>query len=314
MTDYLIIYNRLKKNLKKLNKLLKNGEVSAFRLYEKDIPEYPYIIDIYNDHALIYEKGKRLDDSDNEQLKLHYLHKENIEKAVTEVLNIRPENIIVKTRLVQKGKDQYEKLKKTQKYFNIKENGMKFKVNLYDYLDSGLFLDHRPLRKIIQETSNGKKVLNLFSYTGSISVAAAMGGGTVTTMDMSNTYLEWARDNFVLNKLDQYQHTFIKADVLQYMKNLRDTFDIIVLDPPSFSNSKKMEEDFNVQDFHPILINTLMKHLSPAGVMYFSNNFTKFKLDSKLEDRYQIKEITYKSIPEDFRNKKIHRCFEVRHK
>jgi 23S rRNA (cytosine1962-C5)-methyltransferase/23S rRNA (guanine2445-N2)-methyltransferase / 23S rRNA (guanine2069-N7)-methyltransferase len=314
MEDYSIIYNRLKKNYKKLNKLLKNKQVTAYRLYEKDIPEYPYIVDVYNDCALIFEKGKLLDHSDKEQLELHLAHKNNTVKAVCELLDIKTNRVILKTRLVQQANNVFEALKKAERYFSIHENGMKFKVNLVDHLETGLYLDQRSLRKIIKETAKDKKVLNLFSYTGAASVAAAIGGGNVTTMDMSNTYLEWARENFQLNKLDEYQHTFIKADVLQYIKNLRDTFDIIILDPPSFSKSKSMQEDFNVQDFHVNLIMTLMKHLTNKGVLYFTHSFSKFKLDSSLEERYQIKDITYKTIPEDFRNKKIHQCFEIRKK
>jgi len=314
MADDSIIYNRLKKNHKKLSKFLKSEGIEAFRLYEKDIPEYPYIVDIYKDFALVYEKGKKLDYSDNSQLNLHHKHKDQMLKAITDLLEIPFEKIILKSRLVQKGKDQYEKIEKSNRFFIVKENQMKFKVNLFDYLDSGLFLDHRPLRKLLSSETNQKSVLNLFAYTGSLSVASAVGGSTVTTVDMSHTYLEWAKDNFNINKISLNDHKFIQADALKYIDSLKENFDIILLDPPSFSNSKRMETDFNVQDGHLGLINKLMNHLSHDGTLYFSNNFTKFKLSSVLEDAFHIKEITFKTIPIDFRNKKIHRCFEIKHK
>ena len=315
MTDNSTILNRLKKNLKARKSLVKTGLTSAYRLYEKDIPEYPYIIDIYNDFAVIYEKGKKLNENDEVQKAKHLEHLNLIKNALTEVLKINNSQIIVKQRVKQSGKNQYEQLSKQNNFIEVNEFDFKFRVNLFDYLDTGLFLDHRPLRQKISIEAKDKKVLNLFSYTGSISVAAAVGGGFVTTVDMSKTYIDWAKENFKINNLSIADHKFVQADVLQFIEsNQIENFDIIILDPPSFSNSKRMEEVFNVQDAHVKLIETLMNKLNTNGVLYFSNNFRNFKMDEKLQEKFKIKDITRSSIPIDFRDPKIHVCFEIRHK
>ena len=314
MQDYSIILNRIKKNLKARKSFLKSERISAYRLYEKDIPQYPYIVDIYNDHAVIYEKG--LQAKNDEDKSKHVTHKKQIIDALKEVLSIPDSQIVLKERNKQKGKSQYIKVASYDQFNQIQENGCLFYVNFYDYLDTGLFLDHRPLRKIISSSSSNKKVLNLFSYTGSISVAAAMGGANVTTVDMSKKYIEWAKKNFKLNDLATSEHEFIQADVLKYLQSDLQSklFDIIILDPPSFSNSKKMDETFNVQDYHFEMIENLMSHLSSEGVLYFSNNFRKFQISEKLQELFSVKDITYKTIPQDIRDKKIHQCFEIRNK
>ena len=322
MNDATTILNRLRKNYKNRKGLVKSEKLSAYRLYEKDIPEYPYIIDIFNDHALIYEKGKRIKEDNPEELQLQKLHRAHLIAALKEIYNFPRANIIFKERKKQKGKEQYNSLA-TKKYdphkklklITVKEGDFDFLVNLYDYLDPGLFLDHRPLRKIIKKESHGKEVLNLFAYTGSISVAAATGGAKVTTVDMSKTYLDWAVDNFEANDLNPDEHNFIQADVLQFITELpRNTFDIVILDPPSFSNSKRMEETFDVQRDHSKLIVPIMESLRPDGILYFSNNYRKFKLDPEILDSYQVKDISAQSIPKDFRDLKIHVCFKIQKK
>lgn len=314
MTNDSIIYNRIKKNYRKLAKFLKKEEIDAFRLYEKDIPEYPFIIDIYSNRAVIYEKGKKLDLNDQNQLELKRTHLDEITSALRELLEIKKENIHIKERNIQKGKNQYEKLEKTSHFFYINEGDLKFRVNLHDYLDTGLFLDHRPLRKILRQDSTDLKVLNLFAYTGSLSVACAKAGAIVTTVDMSKTYIEWAKENFKLNHIDPHQHKFTQADALKYIDGLHESFDLILLDPPSFSNSKRMKETFNVQDFHEDIILKLMKNLNQNGKLYFSNNYTKFKISDNLSKNFKVQDITYKTIPQDFRNKKIHQCFLIEQK
>lgn len=313
MTDFSSIYNRLKKNYKKLNNLRKNNEITAYRLYEKDIPEYPFIIDVYNDFVVVYEKGVRLNESDTAQVELFNQHRQHAKQAICELFQIPEDHIIFKARTIQKGSGQYKKIEALGKFQIIQENGMKFKVNLYDYLDTGIFLDHRPLRKLLKETASGE-VLNLFAYTGSLSVACALAGAKVTTVDMSHTYLDWAGENFRLNGLKIADYKFTQADALKYIDGLHKKYDCILLDPPSFSNSKRMEETFNVQDFHKDMIHKLMKWLNKDGVLYFSNNFTKFKMNPTIEKEFQVEEITHRTIPEDFRNKKIHRCFKISHK
>ncbi len=193
--DYTVIRNRLQKNLKKLKSYLSKGGIEAYRLYNKDIPEYPYLIDLYGEHAVIYEQGKKLTDEEDT---LREKHQQHIEQALTEILSIPPARQHFKIRERQKGNDQYRPLDpKSQDFFPVSEPPMKFLVNLERYLDTGLFLDMRPLRQYLLQNSKGKKVLNLFCYTGSLSVAAAAGEGLVTSVDMSRTYLDWSYENFL---------------------------------------------------------------------------------------------------------------------
>ena len=242
MSDFNTIFNRLEKNYKHKLKWAKRNQIEAFRLYEKDIPDFPFIVDLYLNNAVIYEK--RDEEIDAEK----FNHFEFIISAVKQLLNISEENIIIKSRFRQKGSTQYTKIEEKNETILIKEGPAQFVVNLHDYLDTGLFLDHRPLRKIIFEQSKDKKVLNLFSYTGSISVMAGMGQAkSVTSVDMSQTYQEWAKKNFEVNQLSLTQNQFIVDSALEYLKKASSRFDLIVLDPPTFSNSKKMTEDFEVE-------------------------------------------------------------------
>ena len=313
MKESSIFFNRLRKNLKIRKNLVKKSELTAYRLYEKDIPEYPYIIDIFGDYAIVYEKGKRIYDDNLEDIDIQVEHQQDILEALIAVMAFDEENIIFKTRKVQRGNDQYEKINRHEEFFTVTENDMKFLINVHDYLDPGLYLDHRPLREIIRNSSEGKKVLNLFAYTGSISVAAALGGGLTTTIDMSNTYLSWAEDNFAENNIELKKHHFLQEDITKLLMDpLDEKFDMIILDPPSFSNSKRMEDIFDVQRDHYVMVKNLMKSLTPNGVLYFSNNYRKFKLDEHILENYQVKDITLKTIPKDFRDLKIHVCFEIR--
>ena len=308
MQNSSILQNRLIKNKKKLKSYLKRNNISCFRLYDKDIPEYPYIIDIYDESALIYEKGKRL--SEDEQI-LRNEHLNDAKEALINGLNIKEENIILKIREKKQGANQYTKLDKTSKKVVVKESGLRFLVNFHDYLDTGLFLDHRPLRNEIREIAQNKKVLNLFAYTGSISIYAASGGARVTTVDLSKTYISWAQENFQLNDFKNIDHDFIVSDVFEYLKECSKGFDIIIIDPPSFSNSKKIDSIFDVQRDHRGLIELAAKRLNKDGVIYFSNNFRKFKIDEEILSSFKVKDISFQSIPEDFRDKKIHQCFKI---
>jgi 23S rRNA (cytosine1962-C5)-methyltransferase len=309
------IKNRLIKNKKKLKAYLEKNNIEAFRLYNKDIPEYPYLIDIYHDRAVIYEQGKKLGD-DQEQMRA--THQTDIQRALSEALNIDSSKQYFKTREKQKGNNQYNPLDPTsQDFFTVNEPPFKFLVNLERYLDTGLFLDHRPLRQFIFTQTRDKKVLNLFCYTGSISVAAALGGGVVTSIDMSNTYLDWAYENFLVNKINPKPHVFYQADVLKELvvrKERQETFDIIILDPPSFSNSKRMEEDLDIERDHPILIRDCMALLSEGGTLYFSTNKKKFELHRIIPATYSVKEISQWTIPQDFHQSSIHRSFAIERK
>lgn len=312
MKNNSIIANRLQKNLKKLKSWAKEQNIEAFRLYQKDIPEYPYIIDIYKDYALVYEKGRKLDE---EMAGVREKHLGEVINAIKDTLEIPEAKIIFKKREIQKGKSQYEKNDDEDERIIIKERTALFYINLYDYLDTGLFLDHRPLRKIINKESKNKRVLNLFSYTGSISIAAAQGGAShVTTVDMSNTYINWAKDNFRLNHLMINAHSFVTKNTFDFLREDQSSYDTIILDPPSFSNSKKMDGSFDVQRDHTTLIHLCMNRLTKDGTLYFSNNFRKFKLDEVLNKTYQVNDISLKTIPRDFRDLKIHNCYTLKHK
>lgn len=303
-----MIKNRLEKNFKKLKSWAERHQIEAFRLYDRDIPEYPYIVDIYKDHFLIYDKSDLRDKDKN--------HLPHVQEALKALFKCDDSQVVVKKRERQEGLKQYEKLDAKEDTFVIRESQALIKVNLYDYLDTGLFLDHRPMRQKVFKTVQGKRFLNLFCYTGSVSVFAALGGARTTSVDMSQTYLRWAQDNFQLNNIDLGNHSFINADVLEWLRTQKNsnTFDVIFLDPPTFSNSKKMEDTFEVERDQDFLVESCMQMLAPEGVLYFSNNKRKFKISDSILSKYRVKEITTESIPQDFHDKKIHNCFEIRTK
>lgn len=309
MSDLKTIQNRLEKNYKHRAKWAKREGFEAFRLYNKDIPEFPFIVDVYKDNAIIYEK--RDEEIDAEK----FDHFNFIISAVKYVLNIPEEKVIIKSRKRQVGDTQYTKLEERNELIVIKEYKSEFLVNLHDYLDTGLFLDHRPLRQIVSKSAEGKKVLNLFSYTGSISVAAAVGGASkVTSVDMSSTYQNWAKKNFEQNNIPLANHNFIVDSALEYLEKASQRFDIIVLDPPTFSNSKGMEEDFEVEKDQLFLVKHCLRLLDPAGVLYFSNNKRKFKISPEVLELANVQDITPRTIPEDYKDTKVHMCFKITHK
>ncbi|MGE9745647.1 class I SAM-dependent methyltransferase [Bdellovibrio bacteriovorus] len=301
-----MIKNRLEKNYKKLKSWAERAQIEAYRLYDRDIPEYPYIVDIYKDHFLIYDKSDLRDLEKN--------HLPHVQEALKALFKCDDSKIVIKKRERQEGLKQYEKLDAKEETFVVRESQALLKVNLYDYLDTGLFLDHRPMRQKVFKSVKDKKFLNLFCYTGSVSVFAALGGAITTSVDMSQTYLRWAQENFQLNNLDPAKHNFINADVLEWLRNTKspNTFDVIFLDPPTFSNSKKMDDTFEVERDQEFLVESCMNMLRPEGILYFSNNKRKFKISPAVLSKYKVKEITAESIPQDFHDKKIHNCFEIR--
>jgi len=307
--------NRLLKNLKKIQSYKQKNNIEAYRIYHKDIPEYPYLIDIYKNKSVIYEQGKKVD-SELEATRVE--HQEEISQIINEIFNIPAESQFFKTREKQKGKEQYVPYNpQSTDFFTVEEGRLKFLVNLERYLDTGLFLDHRPLRKFLLENCQSQEVLNLFCYTGSLSVAAALGGAKVTSVDLSNTYLDWAEENFKLNSIPLNQHYFIKANILSYFENSKISkvkFDKIILDPPSFSNSKSMESDLDIQRDHFFLIQKCMDLLKPEGQLYFSTNKKKFELSPEVHSKFSCKEISHWTIPQDFHHTQIHRCFTIEHK
>jgi 23S rRNA (guanine2445-N2)-methyltransferase / 23S rRNA (guanine2069-N7)-methyltransferase len=239
----------------------------------------------------------------------------DIVNLVPLVLQVPTDAIVLKVREKQKGKEQYQALAKAGQYKTVSEYGAKFLVNLRDYLDTGLFLDHRVTRRSIQQQAKAKAVLNLFAYTGSASVHAALGGArSVTTVDMSNTYLDWAKRNFAINDLAGKQYQFVQANVLEWLADCKNQFELIFVDPPTFSNSKRMEDTWDVQRDHVKLLTMISKLVAPNGKVIFSNNKRKFKIArEELEAAgWLIKDISAASLPEDFkRNPQIHVCFEL---
>jgi 23S rRNA (cytosine1962-C5)-methyltransferase len=304
--------NRLGKNIKHLRKWAQRQGLEAWRMYDRDIPKYPFAIDIYAEHVHLqeYDTGWLMRQSEYEDWLTEVID------AVVFVTGLSREHIHLKRRQRQKGKEQYEKTGAEGTDFVIYEYGRAFWVNLDKYLDTGLFLDHRHTRQKVGSMAAGKRFLNLFAYTGSFSVYAATGGALSSeTVDLSNTYLQWARRNFELNKLDMHAHQIVRADVFQYLQlaaEQKKQFDLIMLDPPSFSNSKKMLDILDIQRDHEKLIDGAMSLLSSQGVLFFSNNLRSFRLNSALEQRYQIRNISRKTLPEDFRNARVHQCWEIR--
>lgn len=306
--------NRLGKNIQHRRKWAKRQGLDAWRMYDRDVPQYPFAVDIYGEHIHLqeYDTGWLMHPRDYEAWLAEVI------EAVVFVTGLPEENIHVKRRTRQKGKEQYDKTGKEGEDFVVYEHGRAFWVNLDKYLDTGLFLDHRPTRQKVGQIASGKRFLNLFAYTGSFSVYAASAGAVYSeTVDLSNTYLDWAKRNFALNQLDMSKHHIVRADVFQYLQTAeaeQKCFDLIVMDPPSFSNSKKMLDILDIQRDHVRLIDAAMRLLAREGILFFSNNLRSFELDHLLEQRYQVRNITKQSIPEDFRNAKIHQCWEIRPK
>ncbi|MCY1080832.1 class I SAM-dependent methyltransferase [Archangium lansingense] len=304
--------NRLRKNVKHFRKWAKARGLTAFRVYDRDVPEYTYAVDLYGDRVHLVEYPRR------RALKSLEEQRAEVLAAVTAVLEVPPERIHVKTHLPQPwGRSQYGRVGEGTERLVVEEQGLKFWVNLGDYLDTGLFMDHRLTRARVREEAKGKSFLNLFCYTGAFTVYAAAGGASRTfSVDLSNTYLDWAEDNLALNKLSDPRHTLLRADAMAWVQDQRkepeQTFDLVVCDPPSFSTSKKMQGSFNVQRDHVRLLEGIRELLSPGGVLYFSTNFLGFELkDSATRDFEGVEELTPDSIPEDFQRKEIHRCWRM---
>ncbi|MBN6075314.1 bifunctional 23S rRNA (guanine(2069)-N(7))-methyltransferase RlmK/23S rRNA (guanine(2445)-N(2))-methyltransferase RlmL [Aggregatibacter actinomycetemcomitans] len=306
--------NRLQKNIKKIEKWAKQQGLDAYRLYGADLPEYNLVVDRYADHIVVqeYAAPKNIDENKARQRLLDAVN------ATLKVTGVETNKLILKVRQKQKGTNQYEKLANKGEYFYVNEYGAKLWVNLTDYLDTGLFLDHRLTRKMLGEMAQGKDFLNLFAYTGSATVHAALGGAkSTTTVDMSNTYLNWAEQNLLLNDIEGKQHKLIQADCLQWLEKCDRQFDLIFVDPPTFSNSKRMEDSWDVQRDHIKLMTNLKRILRPNGTIVFSNNKRGFKMDfSGLEALgLSAVEISRKTLPLDFeRNKQIHNCWVVQAK
>ena len=320
---FIMFQNRLAKVFRHISRQARRLHVSCYRVYDHDLPEFPFCIEIYEDKLYVAEY-KRYHRFTEEQ------HDDWIKKSIevmSEVFHVYPENIFLKLRKVKGGRtDQYKKTGEQGHEFVIHENDLKFIVNLSDYLDTGLFLDHRITREIIRKESSGKRVLNLFCYTGSFSVYAAAGGAKeIVSVDLSKTYLSWAERNMELNGFFDNSPlgppvpertgeggTCVHADVLQYLQTLPENyFDIVILDPPTFSNSRRMDEFLDIQRDHAQLINDCLKGLKKKGVLYFSTNSRKFILDKDKINSSSIKDITKATTPFDFEGKLFRYCFRI---
>ena len=306
--------NRLRKNARHFRKWARARGLTCFRVYDRDIPEYPYAVDLYGDrvHLVEYPRRKALQSGTVEQ------QREEVLAAVAAELEVPPEQISVKTHTPQPwGRKQYERVGHGSERFVVEEQGLKFWVNLGDYLDTGLFMDHRLTRARVREEARGKSFLNLFCYTGAFTVYAAAGGASRTlSVDLSNTYLDWAEENLALNGLSDTRHTLLRADAMAWVQDQRQEpeqlFDLVVCDPPSFSTSKKMQGSFNVQRDHVRLLEGIRELMAPGGILYFSTNFLGFELKDTAVRGYEgVEELTPGSIPEDFQRQQIHRCWRM---
>jgi 23S rRNA (cytosine1962-C5)-methyltransferase len=279
-------------------------------VYDIDLPEFPFIIDLYKDHLHVSEYKSRHALTDAQYAE--WLH-QSVE-IMADVFKIPQDKIHMKLRERQRGQKQYSKAGEKKVELIVEENGLAFIVNLSDYLDTGLFLDHRLTRALARDLAAGKRVLNLFAYTGSFSVYAAAGKAVaVTSVDMSTTYINWAKRNMQCNKLySPAMHAFIQEDVLQFLKTVSDgSYDLIILDPPTFSNSKKMQGVLDVQRDHAELINQCLKILSPGGTLIFSTNSRNFELAASEIAGERIKDITKMTTPFDFAGKLRRQCFLI---
>ena len=304
--------SRLRKRARHLRRWPTKRGIRCFRLYERDIPEIPLVVDRYEDHLHIVE-FERPHDRD---LAEHAEWLEEMARTAGETLEVPPEHVHLKSRFRQRGQQQHEKVNQTQQELIVHESGLQFLVNLEDYTDTGLFLDHREARKWIRERSRGKQVLNLFAYTGAFSVFAADGGAEqVTTVDWSNTYVDWAQRNFRLNDFsDAAKYRFVRSDAREFLvANDASEFDLIICDPPTFSNSKRTDNVWDVQRDHVDLINLMLARLTKHGEIFFSTNFRRirFAADQVLGTS---REITKQTLPEEYRNRRIHRSWIINHR
>lgn len=303
--------NRLEKRFKHLKKWAKRVGISCYRVYDADLPDYNVAIDIYEEKWVCVSEYQAPKEIEITTVKKRL---DEILKVIPDVINVEPANVFLKVRKKQKGSNQYEKNSSSEEFHIVNETGAKLFVNFKDYLDTGLFLDHRPIRKRIHEEAKDKRFLNLFSYTGSATVLAVTGGArTTTTVDASSTYLNWAKRNLQLNGLYSKNHNFYQSDSRTWLKNDKNRYDIIFLDPPTFSNSKSGRDVFDVQQDYIELIKLCVKLLDKRGVLYFSNNYRKFKFNEDEFNDLSIMDISDKTIDEDFKgNPKIHKCWEIR--
>lgn len=314
-----MFFNRLTKVFKHRSKLARRQKIYCYRIYDRDLTEFPISIDLYGEKAYVSIYAKKSADPDLED----QWPEDKINACfavISQVTGVAQSEIYLKQRSKMSHRiagAQYEKVDNAGHYFTVEEGGLKFRVNLSDYLDTGLFLDHRITRQMVSAVASEKNVLNLFCYTGAFSVyAAAAGAASVTSVDLSNTYLNWTAENFSYNHLltpsTKNKYPFIPADVKAYLKTIKPaSFDLVVMDPPTFSNSKKMKDVLDIQRDHVELITDVLNALTPGGQLYFSTNFTRFVLDQDHIPASKITDITKKTTPFDFEGKLKRWCYLI---
>lgn len=299
--------NCLRNQYRHLKKWAKRTNTDCFRIYEKEIAAYPLAIDIYAGRFCIhyFSQSRMAEDPSNQLM-------EDVNATLVKTFGCSENAIYWRVRAKQKETRQYEKLQHEQEFFVVHEYGVKFWVNLTDYLDTGLFLDHRETRKLVASFAKGRRLLNLFAYTSAFSVHAALAGAEFTkSVDMSNTYTNWGEENFLLNELSLKNNELVRADCMKFLQEEREKYSLIVIDPPTISRSKKMDKMFDVQEDYIFLIQKCLKLLDRDGLLFFSTNSRKFKFDNSHFPDVQIEEISHKTLPLDFKDKKIHRCWKI---
>lgn len=299
--------NCIRNQYRHLRKWAKRNDTDCFRIYDRQISHFPLAIDLYAGRFCIhYFSSSKVEQEPPLELV------NETENALQALFGADPSMIFWRTRKRSKETRQYEKAGESRRFFTAHEFGVPFKINLLDYLDTGLFLDHREARKLVASKAFGKRILNLFAYTCSFSVHAALKGAAFTkSVDLSNTYTDWGKDNFRLNKISLENHVVLRADCLKFLKEEREKYDLIIIDPPTISRSKKMDQLFDIQVDYPSLIHDALKLLSKEGVIFFSTNSRKFTFDPTLFKGCTSLEISKKTLPIDFKDPKIHQCFLI---
>jgi 23S rRNA (cytosine1962-C5)-methyltransferase len=308
-----LLKNRIRKNYRHVRKWAKRTQTNCFRIYDRDIGAYPLAIDYYDGRFCVHYFSKTRDSDEPPQ----DLHDEAV-GAICSIFSASPDLIYWRTRIKREKREQYEKAGENKEFFTVLEYGVKFRVNLLDYLDTGLFLDHRETRHLVASYAKDKRLLNLFAYTCSFSVHAAIAGASYTkSVDMSNTYTAWGRENFLLNGLSTKSNPIVRADCLKFLDEEIETgvkYDLIVIDPPTISRSKKMDQMFDIQFDYIELIQKALQLLGAEGTIFFSTNSRRFELDETQFDNCTFYEISKKTLPIDFHDPKIHRCWKITHK
>lgn len=302
--------NRIRKNYRHVRKWAKRSQTDCFRIYDREIKSYQLAIDFYANRFCVHYFSRSRENPEPSQQII-----EETENALCSIFATTPENIYWRTRIRRKKTAQYEKVGESKSFFTVQEYGVKFKVNLLDYLDTGLFLDHRETRRLLAAEAKGKRLLNLFAYTCAFSVHAAVAGASFTkSVDMSNTYTAWGEDNFILNSISLKNNEIVRADCLKFLDHeirSANKYDIIVVDPPTISRSKKMNQMFDIQIDYVNLLNKALRLLVSGGVLFFSTNSRKFHFDESHFLPCRVIDISSKTIPIDFQDPKIHRCWKI---